>query len=120
MRLDSTKKKKSTPVLSEKPKNVAEKLPNDAIAADPENDDFIASATLLIDASVTNPKDDATVTSAPDQIINQKKLGNLTVDESMAYISSKKNTCSLVSQESNMILAAAGPGQNDSNTSTKS
>ena len=34
-RLDSTEKKKSAPVLSEKPKIVAEKLPIDAIAADP-------------------------------------------------------------------------------------
>ena len=59
-RLDSTKKKKSAPVLSEKPKIVAEKLPIDAIAANPQQDDPVASAALLIDASATDPKDDAT------------------------------------------------------------
>ena len=41
--LDSTKKKKSAPVLSEKPKIAAEKLPIDAIATttNPRKDDLI-------------------------------------------------------------------------------
>ena len=82
---DNGKNKKHVSVSSEKPTIVAEKQPGDVIATNSKIDDILASAI------------------ATSQRIDQKKLGDLTVDEIMEYILSKENTCSLVNQESNVI-----------------
>ena len=70
--LDKSKKTKSAQVSSEKPTIVAEKQPDDAIATNFKMDDILASAT------------------ATSQHINQKKLGDLTVDEIMEYLVERK------------------------------
>jgi hypothetical protein len=73
---DNGKNKKHVSVSSEKPTIVAEKQPDDAIATNSKMDDILASAI------------------ATSQHIDQKKLGDLTVDEIMEYLVERKYSLS--------------------------